>query len=203
MKNKHEAQEGGAPRPWDNLDYTDTVICSHWFTVLDHVDRGDYRRARDLLTSAGFLATMAGDITPPPPPAAERLKRMGHENAGHLLAHLNEQLEMESFDCPIDECQPWPEQPSNDARELRATIDNGMTYASDAAADVITAVANQLATAAGVDWRGENSPQWIEGAAYAFGTVFGRLLHEMPLAELRELIEDIADDVAPDRGGDQ
>lgn len=96
----------------------------------------------------------------------------------------------------------YPGYSKTPAQAVRATIDNGMTYASDAAADVITAVANQLATAAGADWRGENSPQWIEGAAYAFGTVFGRLLHEMPLAELRELIEDIADEVAPDWEGD-
>ena len=201
MKHEHGTREADDRRELETLDYLDTVTCSHWFTVLHHVERGEYRHARDLLTSVSFLATLAGDITPPPPPAAARLKRMGHENAGHLLAHLNEQLEMESFDCLIDECAPWPAHPESPAHILRATLNKGMRHATDEALEAVFEAAGELATAAGADHG--STEAWITGAGFAYGTVFCRLLDKMPLAELQELIEDIADEVAPDWEGDQ
>lgn len=82
------------------------------------------------------------------------------------------------------------------ARSVRATIDNGMTHATDENLKVIFATANELATAAAADWRG-GTPQWIEGAAFAYGSVFCRLLDEMPLPKLQTFMEAVADEVAP------
>jgi len=101
----------------------------------------------------------------------------------------------------IDECQPWPERRESPAQFLRTTLDNGMRHATDETLQAVFEAAGELATASGADWVG-GTPDWIEGAGFAYGTVFCRLVDKMPLAELRDLIEDIADEVAPDWGGD-
>jgi hypothetical protein len=106
----------------------------------------------------------------------------------------------------IDECSPWPQHPADPAQILRATIDKGMERISDEAADVITDVAFELArtatTAGECDCMHATAPEWIEGAAYAFAVMLGHLQHEMPLPRLRELIEDVADELAPQWEGD-
>ena len=100
----------------------------------------------------------------------------------------------------IEECQPWPEHPADPAQTLRAAINSGMRHATDEALEAVFEAAGELATTAGAGHGSTESwiaQSWITGAAFAYGTVFCRLLDKMPLTELRELIEDIADEVAP------
>ena len=95
----------------------------------------------------------------------------------------------------IDQCQPWPEHPADPAQNLRAAINSGMRHATDEALEAVFEAAGELATAAAVEHG--STEYWITGAGFAYGTVFCRLLDKMPLADLQELIEDIADEVAP------
>ncbi len=101
----------------------------------------------------------------------------------------------------IDECQPWPDHPEDPAQILRATLRKGIRHATDEALQSVFEAADELATAAGADYG--SAQNWITGAGFAYGTVFCRLLDKMPLAELHELIEDIAEEVAPQWGSEE
>jgi len=106
----------------------------------------------------------------------------------------------------IDDCAPWPDHPAGRAQILRETINDGIERLSDEAADVVGVIADEMALAAVRSAGPFSCPDthgaWIGGAAYAFAVMLGHLQHEMPLPRLQELIEDIADDVAPDWEGD-
>lgn len=86
------------------------------------------------------------------------------------------------------------------AEMLRSEIERSMTRATDELAETVGNIANGMAVAAAAEmFRANDSGRtpWIDGAAYAFGTMLGHLLATMPLPHMRQFVEAIAADVAP------
>lgn len=86
------------------------------------------------------------------------------------------------------------------AKLLRIEIERSMTRTTDELAEAAGNIANSMAVAAAAEMFSAGDlgrGPWIDGAAYAFGTVLGHLLATMPLPHLRQFVEAIAADVAP------
>jgi hypothetical protein len=104
----------------------------------------------------------------------------------------------------IDECQPWPAQPEPAAQTLRDIIEHGATRLRDDLADYTSDVAYEMARAMAAEFFRNSdrhyTPEWKDGAGYALAVILSHLSSSMTVDELQELVEDLADNVAPQWG---
>jgi hypothetical protein len=104
----------------------------------------------------------------------------------------------------IDECQPWPDHPEPAAQTVRDIIEHGATRLRDDLADYTSDAAYEMARAMAVEFFYDPdrryTPDWVDGACYALSVILSHLSSSMTVDELQELMEDVADDVAPRTG---